>query len=163
MVPSDLSGHPSLEVAYWISQIAAAIAQCLLILITVWAGFVAYSQATAFKLFELLKYAQDENFRESRRVVIREIGPKKGTDWWRDERLENMASNCCAHYDVLGRVLLISGKRSMGRFFATNWADSIIRTYEILDNFMETRRSSGGNDYRGYIWLYKTAKKSRER
>jgi hypothetical protein len=64
-----VADHPTLEVAYWVSQVIGASIQFVLIFVAIWAGVAAYRQANAFKLFELLKYTQDEKFRETRRTV----------------------------------------------------------------------------------------------
>ena len=150
-----------MEQAYWISQVAGATLQLVLITAAISAGVVAYRQFNTFRLFELLKYTQGETFRCARRAVIREIAPIKDTKWWQDDRLEGLASDCCAHYDILGRILMFNRTGGVSGFFITHWADSIVRTYGILSQFIELRRAAGGNDYRGYEWLYNRARKGR--
>ena len=150
-----------MEQAYWLSQVAGATFQFILIAAAIAAGVIAYRQFSAFRLFELLKYTQGDVFRHARRAVIREIGPIKDTEWWKDERLEALASDCCAHYDILGRMLMFKGNGGVSGFFIENWADSIVRTYEILSQFIEQRRAKGGNDSKGYEWLYQRAREIR--
>ncbi len=64
-----------LEPLSWASQVA-------LVLLTIAVVFAALHQASALKLFEILKFIQDENFRKARRTVIVNIGPVAGADWW---------------------------------------------------------------------------------
>src|ERR1700754_3973515 len=114
-----MNDHPLLEYLYWISQITVVFA-------VIWAGFVAHRQVETFKLFELLKFLQDENFRKSRRVVMRNIGPRKSETWWIDPDLEACASTCCGSYDILGRMIKQGVSRRTRRFFAKYWSESIV-------------------------------------
>lgn len=140
-----------LELASWVSQVA-------LVLLAVVAAFAALHQASAFKLFELLKFIQEERFRTARRAVITQIGPKRDQAWWEDVALEAEASTCCAHNDIVGNMLKFSGG-PLTEHFARHWSDSIVRTYEILHGFIERRRAEGGNPYASYTWLYLRALK----
>lgn len=151
--------HHPLEVAYWISQTAAAGLQLVLVAVAIWAGLAAYRQVNTFKLFEWLKYIQDDNFRSARRIVIREISPIMDTEWWQDDRLEMAGATCCASYDILGRMLQFGGSQSLVAFFIENWGDSIVRTWLILSPFIEHRRESGGYQSKGYEWLFVRARK----
>jgi hypothetical protein len=147
--------HSILDTIYLLSQISLPI-------LGIAAAFAAYSQVNTFRLFELLKYTQDPAFRAARRTVIREIAPVKDTEWWTNELLEREASSCAAHYDVLGRTLVYAGSRRLAAFFISQWADSILRTYVTLNNFLANRREAGGNDYSGYEWLYQRARKHKQ-
>jgi len=153
------SSPPLLEQYYWLSQIALAAIAIASGIIATFAVRVAFAQTRSTKLFELLKYTQDENFRRARRVVIREIGPMQDVEWWLDDHFEDAASTVCAMYDILGRLIKFDGYNKVGQFFVCNWADSIIRTHQILSRFVEARRSAGGNDSLGYEWLYQRALK----
>lgn len=150
---------PLLEQYYWYSQIALATIAVLSLLIASFAARAAFAQSASLRLFELLKYTQDPDFRSARRTVIREIEQLQGKEWWDDERLENAASTVCAMYDILGRLLEFSGYNAVAKFFVCNWADSIIRTHRILAIFIEHRHKAGGHDYHGYRWLTEKAKK----
>ena len=127
------------------------------LLVAIVAAVVAYKQVNAFKLFELVKYLQDEGFRASRRVVIREIWEKRATEWWKDPKLEAAASTCAGHYDVVGNLLRYAARGSLRRFVIRSWSESVVRIHTILAEFMAQRRKSGGNDYRDFDWLYKKA------
>jgi hypothetical protein len=144
-----------LELASWASQVA-------LVLLAIVAAFAALHQASAFKLFELLKFIQEEGFRNARRRVIVEIGSKRNEPWWDDAPLEAAASTCCAHYDIVGNMLIFSGSRQLTRHFIKHWSDSIVRTYEVLHGFIERRSAAGGNPYSSYRWLYLRALKYKQ-
>lgn len=141
-----------LEPLSWASQVA-------LVLLTVAVVFAALHQASALKLFEILKFIQDENFRKARRTVIVNIWPVAGADWWEDKSLEADASTCCAHYDIVGNILQFSGSARLTNHFVKHWSDSIVRTYEILERFIERRKADGGNPYASYRWLYERARR----
>ncbi|MDB5441207.1 MAG: hypothetical protein JWM33_3634 [Caulobacteraceae bacterium] len=145
-----------MEQAYWVSQMVGGALQLVLVAVAALAAWAAFQQVSTFKLFELLKYAQGEDFRQARRIVIRDLEPIKGTDWWNDVVFEAGASDCCAHYDTLGRVLMFGRETRLARVLDP-WGPSIIRTHEILLPFIELGRSTAGPDFRGYEWLYKKA------
>lgn len=146
-----MDGHPLLEQLYWISQI-------VIVLAVIWAGFIARKQVETFKLFELLKFLQDENFRKSRRTVISVIGPRKGEAWWTDPELEACASTCCGSYDILGRMIKHGVSWRTQRFFVMFWAESIVHTYSVLETFIQLRAEAGGPRYEAYTWLYDRAR-----
>jgi len=152
-----------LEQLAYASQTVSAVFQVAVIGVAVWAGWAAYKQSSAFALFELLKYAQNEPFRLARRSVIRDISPLAEDAWWdANLELEAIASDCCAHYDVIGRVLMFRPDQRLTRFLEP-WGPSIIRTYGTLRPFVEHRRAGGGPDFRGYEWLYEEAMRRRSR
>jgi len=151
-----------LQRIYWIAQIAlAAIAVC--------AAIAAFIQIRTFKLFELLKYIKEPYIVDARRIVIREIEPKRKDNWWDEgadaNRLEKEASTVCGSYDLIGRMAkfdrlerFLPGS-GFSRFFALYWSDSIIRTYEALEPFILARRLENRDAYAGYTWLYQSARK----
>jgi hypothetical protein len=143
-----------LEQLYWASQIG-------LFVVAIIAAAAAFRQIGALKLFELVKFLQDENFRCARRDMIRKISQKKDTDWWNDPILEASASSCAGHYDIVGRLLRFRPDWGLKRLFIKGWAESIVRTYEILEPFIQKRGAAGGNEYEAFQWLYRQAKKYR--
>jgi len=152
----ELAGSQSLEIfALW--------AEIGILMVAAVAAIVAYKQVNAFKLFEFVKYLQDEGFRNSRRVVIREIWEKRNTEWWKDPRLEAAASTCAGHYDVVGNLLRFAAKGSLRSFVIRSWSESIIRIHSVLSAFMDQRRKSGGSDYRDFDWLYERARRYKKR
>ena len=117
-----------LENLYWISQtVLAAVA-----LITV---LFAAAQIRAFKLFEMLRYVESEQIRQSRRVVLRDIYPQKDEEWWANEILEAAASDVCASYDILGIIIESEPLGGYG-LFERYWARSIVDTHTALEGFL---------------------------
>ncbi len=133
--------------------------QILLVVVAIVAAFAAFHQVSAFKLFELTKFLQEPNFRDARRIVLTKIINLKATPWWDDSELEAAASTCCGHYDIVGTILQYSGGGRLTRHFARHWGKSIIATFDVLHEFLERRRSEGGNEYRSLDWLYQKALK----
>lgn len=142
-----MGDHPLLEKLYWVSQIAVVFA-------VIWAGFVARKQVETFKLFELMKFLQDENFRKSRRTVMQDISAHRGEEWWANAELEACASTCCGSYDILGRMIMLGVAGATQRFFVKFWAESIVHTYSVLETFIKKRSEAGGARYEAYTWLY---------
>jgi hypothetical protein len=135
--------HHWLESASWAAQIG-------LLLLASFAAYVGYRQLTAYKLLELMKFIEDEEFRTQRRIVIREIWPLKDTRWWdwdndRQKKFEAAASGVCARYDILAVLIEFDSFYKWhprhGVFFTHNWRLSIIDTHSALLPYLEYRRS----------------------
>jgi hypothetical protein len=149
-----------LENAYWISQVVLA-------LIATIAAFAAFIQIRTFKLFEMLKYLESVQLRNSRRVVLREIYKKREEEWWSDptdgERFESAASDVCASYDVLGRMIEYDGLERVfpiwgyGSFFRKFWARSIVQNHEALKRFLMHRRTTHPDAYAAFTRLAEEA------
>jgi hypothetical protein len=129
-----------LERGYWISQIT-------LMVLALGTAIVAFRQLQTYKLFELLKILESPEFRAARRVVLCEIYERKESAWWNDpnegERLSNFASDVCAGYDILGRMIEYDSVGRIpryGRFFRRHWARSIITNHDALKGYLEHRR-----------------------
>jgi len=147
-----------LETAYWISQI-------VLVAIVLIGAIVAYWQVSAIKLFELLKFVEQEEFRKARRVVYFEIrvAPSR-ENWWEDsvhDDWENAAARVCAPYDILGLIIArsrlaacFSFYNGVERIFLRQWSNSIVMTYEALQTYVKYRRDTQPNAYREYTRLY---------
>jgi hypothetical protein len=153
----------SLQHVAWGSQIVLmAIAFC--------AALAAIQQLRSYKLFELLKFLESEHFRNSRRVVLREIYNRKSEDWWLDPkegaRLAEAASNVSAGYDILARMIEYDNSGvsryiygSYGNFFRTHWARSIITNHDALKNFLKHRRLAYAASYSAFTELAVAAEK----
>ncbi|HEX4077495.1 MAG TPA: hypothetical protein VHX61_01290 [Rhizomicrobium sp.] len=137
-----------LQDAYYWSQI-------ILTIIAAAAAIAAYIQLQTFKRFELLKILQDEATHEARRKVFREIKLLKGTEWWSDDKLEDIAVKVCATYDLAG----IIAKGRNRAFFVKHWGYSVCATYEILIEYLDWRRKNSRSTFLGYSKLYKAAQK----
>lgn len=159
---SWLSRLPDLAgVWHWIeAHIAAASwTEIGLLLVAVVAAIGAYAQVNAIKLFEMVKYLQDERFRNARRIVVQEIARREGSEWWRDPELEAAASACSGHYDVVASLVKFSCGGALRKFIIKRWAESIVRVHTVLAPFLQQRKESGGADYADFHWLYRQAKK----
>ncbi len=136
----------TLEEASWLAQI-------ILMVIAVVAAAIAFYQVSTFKLFELLKFLEEERFRDARRVVYKHRKSRK--NWWdANDKLRAAASTVCASYDIVGH-LARGGNR---KFFKLYWAYSICWTHEALDGFLKARRKTVPDAYHAYSELYKEAK-----
>jgi hypothetical protein len=87
--------------------------------------------------------------------------------WWNDEGLAENAATVCAFYDILGRItdrswlarLMLRMHLGVGWFFTRNWAPSIVSNYETLASYIQYRRETQFDAYRGFTRLYERAKK----
>jgi hypothetical protein len=151
-----------LENAYWISQVVLAV-------VAICAALFAFAQIRTFKLFELLKYLESSEIRKARRIVIREIYPRKDQDWWEDstngDRLESAASDVCASYDILGRMIEFDGlerkflpRGGYGTFFKRHWARSIVDNHDALERFLRYRRQRATDSYVAFTRLAEAAR-----
>jgi hypothetical protein len=133
------------------------------------AAFAAFRQVKAFKLFELLKYIESPDLRRSRRIVLREIDKRRDENWWDDsnlevrERLEGAASDVCASYDILGKLIELDrlsrlSRRGYGSFYLRYWARSIVQTHEALKGFLVHRRRTYPEAYETYSRLASLAR-----
>jgi hypothetical protein len=142
------------ENAYWISQVWIA-------LVATAAAVFAYIQIRAhnvqvrdYKLFEMLKYLESQDIRRSRRIVMRKIYPRKLDEWWTDdEDLESAASDVCASYDILGRMIEADPSGAYREFFAHHWARSIVDNHDALEGFLRFRRQRISDAYSAFTKL----------
>jgi hypothetical protein len=156
-----MSEHP-LETIYWIAQV-------LLFLVAASAAYGGILQLQAYKFFEIVKFADEKEFREARGVVVNEIALVKHARWWEGgheiDHMRLAAYTVCSKYDslqllfefdVLDRFL---GRSGYNRFFVSNWSVSIIPTREALEGFIEWQRKGAPKAYIAYDRLYANAKK----
>lgn len=156
-----MSEH-TLENIYWIAQI-------LLFIVAASAAYGGILQLQAYKLFEIIKFVDDKEFREARAVVVNEIGPVKDTKWWEGghevDRMRLAAYTVCSKYNYLQLLFefdsshRLLGRAGYNRFFVTNWSVSIIPTREALEGFINWRRKGSPEAYIAYDRLYASAKK----
>jgi hypothetical protein len=164
MTPTPPTTLPDLDI--WLQRLYY-ISQIVLMLIAAIAALAAFSQARAFKLFEILKYIEAPDFRRARRIVIRKLEPQRHLPWWEGEDAdswEEAASTVCAAYDVIGRLMEYDGirgrfpRRGLWSFFREHWAASIVRTHDALAGFLEHRRCVAPTAYQGFTWLADAAR-----
>jgi hypothetical protein len=140
-----------LQRAYWGSQM-------LLPLIAVAAGWIALKEAWAHRTFELLRLVEDPRVRDARAIVMKEIKPLRGQQWWADGRLHDAAATVCSAYDHLGGLMLFHDWRGrVERFFLDRWGETVVRAYPILKPFIDLRRETAPGSYENFRWLYGVA------
>jgi hypothetical protein len=157
-----IQGSPwDLQHLSWLSQI-------LLLVVAVGAAFVAFHQVSATKLFELLEFVEQEEFRDARRVVHFEIDREfANKQWWADDQhddWEKAAAKVCAFFDILGLIV----KRSLfarihigaESFFTREWSSSIIKARKALQPYLAYRRETEPSAYHGFTWLYCRARRA---
>ncbi len=143
-----------LESASWASQVAIFLAAFFTLLVAVGAAYFGFQQLRAYKLFELMKYIENEEFRTFRRIVIMEIMRLRDTEWWKKDdwqtkTFEQAAAAVCTRYDILGLMIdfdkidkRLFRSTSYGKLFIENWADSIIQSHKALDSYIDYRRNT---------------------
>jgi hypothetical protein len=151
--------------SHWLENLSWA-SQVVLIFVATFATVAAFVQVRTTKLFELLKYLESPELRRSRRIVFREIYPRKHEKWWDDvkdgERLEAAASDVCASYDILGKIIEYDKFErlwpSYGRFFTHYWARSIVDNHDALESFLRYRRERVPNAYSTFSTVAEAAR-----
>lgn len=155
--------------AEWLTAIGTIVlagGTLILAVVAVVAAYFGFRQLRAYKLFEMMKYLEDEDFRTFRRIVIMEITPIRHTPWWKNnDRLEQAAAAVCTRYDILGLMIefdtldrVFFPKTSYGTFFTTHWANSIIDCHHALENYLEHRHDGAENAYIHFTRLRDAAK-----
>ncbi|HXP31721.1 MAG TPA: hypothetical protein VN832_11560 [Stellaceae bacterium] len=152
-----------LERGFWVSQLG------VLIIVSI-AAFAALWQVSATRLFELLKFVEDKDFRDARRIVYFKIGNQPaGRDWWNyqpfNNELEKAAAKVCAVFDILGITTeprRFSPTRvfrcGVGWFYARKWANSIVQAHDILEPYIAYRRTTQKSAYCGFTRLCERAR-----
>jgi hypothetical protein len=136
-----------LESVSWLAQIGV-------LLVALGAAYFGFQQLRSYKIFEMIKYIEDEEFRTLRRIVIMDIPLLNYKHWWggHDEHtktLEKAAAAVCTRYDILG--LMIESDtldKGFGDFFTKNWADSIIHSHNVLQGYLDHRRNAAAHQDR---------------
>ncbi|MDB5691072.1 MAG: hypothetical protein JWO81_135 [Alphaproteobacteria bacterium] len=142
------------------------IAQIVLAGIALAAAWLAYLHVRTFKLFEILKYIENDPIRDARRIVIQKIEGQGTAEWWLEtnSKLEAAASKVCSTYDVVGLLVefetikLVMIRPRYWGLFEKYWAVSIYRTHEALRSFLAHRRLTAPNAYEGYTRLAQLVK-----
>jgi hypothetical protein len=148
---------PNWESAYWISQVAVFGVACV-------AAMFAGMQLKTNRLFEILKFLQDDQAVAARRYILtRETFPDTAEAWEHDEELEKAASVICANYNIVGLVLrqtrlLVGFPGSISHTIVRSWAWSIVACYRRLRPLIELRSARRGTDYTpGFLWMHDRA------
>jgi hypothetical protein len=124
--------------------------------------WVAITENRNARLFEAIKYIEDDKTRADRRIIydkLRRAKPDK-EDWWRyDEPLARAAADISARYNFLGAIT--QKDRKLRKFVVEEWANNICTSYEALESYIkyredETQAGIPGS-FRRYTALYKEA------
>ena len=109
------------------------------------------SASTAQNILALLNYLQEPAVREARRRVLVDLKQKPVASWTEDDKRE--ASLVYATYDVAG--ILIQRGLVPKDLFVSNWGESIVRCYRVLEPFLKELHSVVlGTKYGEYLkWL----------
>lgn len=123
-------------------------------------GRLAFQEYRTARLFEMLNHLERSGVREARHVVFTKIASKdnKGKRWWKDNQLHVAAANLAASYDHLGLMIKVHGMGSAERMILERWGESIVRSHEVLDDFLKWRRETGPQAYAEYTAIYRLAK-----
>ena len=120
--------------SHWLENLSWA-SQVVLIFVAIVATVAAFVQVRTTKLFELLKYS---GITGAKKVSACCLQVKDG------ERLEAAASDVCASYDILGKIIEYDKFErlwpSYGRYFTNYWARSIVDNHDALESFLRYRR-----------------------
>jgi len=142
---------------------ASAIITAIVVPLTAYLLYEQLKESTkANKLtatLELIKYIQDKEVREARRVLIEELGVNN-TDYkkWSDAEKKQVAIACHA-YNFAG--LMEEQGLIKKDFVARGWRDSIIKCWSTAEPMiMEDRKIRGGDFLDKFKMLYDNAKKA---
>ena len=127
-------------------------------------GQVALKEYRSARLFEAIKYVEDEHTRKARRTLWKHLQAGGDTSheqkWWdHNADLAEAASTVAARYNLLGAVT--REDQSLRAFVVKEWANNICYTYEALREYLEYREASNSGRpglFRRYQELYNEAK-----
>jgi hypothetical protein len=126
------------------------------------AALAAYAQIRTLKLLEMLKFIESRDVRAARRRVIREISNKTDKWWDADDELEAAATDVCAAYDILGRLIEADWVERLSlkgySDFFQHWDYSISVTHDALLPFLNERRKDHSDRYSAFSRLAKAAR-----
>jgi hypothetical protein len=124
-----------------------------------WEIWVALSEYRNSRMFEAIKYVEDDTTRAARKIIYEKLRKSKPEfdDWWaHDEDLADAAAHVCARYNLLGAVT--KGDKSVRRFVVKEWADNICSTYEALVTYIQYRETTAPRAFGRYAELYRDAR-----
>lgn len=126
-------------------------------------GHIALREYRSARLFDAIKYVEDEETRRARRVIYDKLQRTTPPEsWWNgdDKELAEAASTVCARYNLLAAVT--KEDRQLREFVVSEWANNICSTYETLRDYMAYREASFTGRrgmFRRYAELYDEARK----
>lgn len=109
----------------------------------------------------LVNFLQDQEVRNARSMVIKQLKEKSITDWNEEER--KCASTVCSTYDLAG-IFIRRGLVPLEPF-ADNWGPSIRKCYSILEPFireMQKPENEGPQYWNDFPWLFQQVNQAQE-
>jgi len=127
-------------------------------------GTIALREYRSTRLFESIKYLEDNETRSARRIIYEKLVRVSPTaaDWWdHDDELDRAASTVCARYNLVGAVSREDAK--LREFIVKEWAFNICTTYEALNKYLRYReaRENQAGAFMRYQELYEEARIAR--
>jgi len=120
--------------------------------------WVALSEYRNSRMFEAIKYVEDDTTRAARRVIYEKLRRSKPQfeDWWEhDTTLADAAAHVCARYNLLGAVT--KDDKKVRRFVVQEWAHNICSTHDALASYIRYREAETPGAFRRYTDLYREA------
>lgn len=117
------------------------------------------------QLIEILRLLEQGSTGDARATVLIDVAARErnGENWWEaDERLHRAAASVCTTYDhVAGIINFDSGPA--GQFFLETWGEEVIRVHDVLERYLDLRRSSGVAFCSEFTWLAQEARRIHHR
>jgi hypothetical protein len=123
-------------------------------------GRLAFQEFRSARLLEMLKHIERNEVRQARYTVLTKVARKEnqGKKWWIDSELHVAAASLASAYDQVGLMISFHGMGPAERTFLQHWGEGIVRTYEVLKDFLDWRRQTAPQSYVEYTNLYRRAK-----
>lgn len=123
-------------------------------------GRLAFQEFRSARLLEMLKHMERNEVREARHIVLTKVArnENKGRHWWSDRELHVAAANLASAYDQVGMMISFHGMGPAEKAFLQHWGETVVRTYEVLKEFLNWRRATAPQSYSEYTKLYQLAK-----
>jgi hypothetical protein len=144
------------DAQFWV-QVAATVFIAFTFLVYLLQLRAMRSASTSQNILSVLNYLQDAEVREARRLVLTQLKEKPLASWTEDER--RAASLVYSTYDMAG--ILIRRGFVPKDLFVSNWGESIVRCYKILEPFLkELHINVPGTKYGAHLkWLCEEAER----
>ena len=128
-------------------------------------GYVALKEYRSARLFEAIKYLEDSETREARKIIYQELvrSSPKSKQWWNNnKRLSDAAATVCARYNLVGAVS--KDDKKLRKFIVKEWAYNICATYEPLKEYLRHREENRGQAgaFNRYRELYDEAREAKK-
>jgi hypothetical protein len=114
--------------------------------------------AEAQNILAVVNHLQDPEARAARRVVLTELKDKPLASWTKEDK--RASSLVYATYDVAG--ILIQRGLVPRDIFISNWGESIVRSFEVLEPYLkEIHTVAPGTKYGMHLkWLSEEAQRA---